>query len=157
MTDQSIKDLKDAVFCQEGPSPELIIDLAPFLTEPLLSRAISVANVVTDPYQRALILLALAGSDHISDDRRKALVKAALNAANKISSRHEKIQVLEKILPLAYGKDLRLVEALLEQEQEQEAFEPCDSSEKEICELSHRQSLEEPRNNGMAIQRHPGR
>lgn len=120
MTDQSIRDLKDAIFCQEGPSPELLIGLAPFLTEPLLSRAIAVANAVTDPYQRALILLALAGSVHISDARRKSLVKAALNAANEISSRPKKIQVLEKIQPLAYGKDLRLVEAQLEQEQEQE-------------------------------------
>lgn len=133
MTGESIKDLKEVIFCQEGPSPELLIDLAPFLTEPLLSRAIAVANAVTDPYHRALILLALAGSDHISDARRKTLVKAAFNAANEISSRPKKIQVLEKIQKLAFGKDLRLVEAQLEQEQEQdqEAL-PCIAIEKNI-------------------------
>jgi len=122
MTSQSIRDLKDAVFGQEGPSTELLIQLAPFLTEPLLSRSISIANAVSDPFQRALILIALAGSAQLSEDRRGALVKAALDAANEISSLPKKRQVLEKILPLASGMDLISVKAQLQQDTDWELF-----------------------------------
>lgn len=105
MTNPSIRDLKDAVFGQKGPSPDLLIQLAPFLAEPLLSRAISIANAISDPYQRALILLALAGSCHLSDESKKALVDTARDAAHEISSKPKMIEVLEKILTLTSGQD----------------------------------------------------
>lgn len=131
MTGQSIRDLKDAIFGEEGASPELLIYLAPFLAEPLLSRSISIANAVSDPSQRALILLALAGSARLSDARRKALVDAARKAANEISSEPERIKVLEKISLLTSGKGHLSVEADLDQEAKGTTFsKPFDSSEK---------------------------
>lgn len=111
MTGRSVRDIKESVFGVKGPGPELLIHLAPFLAEPFLSRAISVANAVPDPFHRALILIALAGSDQLSEDRRRTLVKAALKAANEISSGPKKIQVLTKILPLTSGTDRLLLEA----------------------------------------------
>jgi len=111
MTGRSTRNIKDSVFGDKDLDPGLLIDLAPFLAEPLLSRAISIANAVADPFQRALILISLAGSAQLSEDRRRALVKAALNAANEILSWPEKKELLEKILPLTSGKDRFLVEA----------------------------------------------
>lgn len=52
-----------------------------------------------------MILIALAGSAQLSEEKRELLVKAARNAANEISSNPERMQVLAKILPMAFGKD----------------------------------------------------
>lgn len=105
MTGRSIRDMKEAVFGEKGPDPEILVHLAPFLSEPLLFRAIAIANAVPDPFQRAMILIALAGSAQLSEEKRELLVKAARNAANEISSMPERMQVLAKILPMAFGKD----------------------------------------------------
>ena len=105
MTDQFAMDLKDTIFGEKGLNPDLLIHLAPYLTEPLLSRAISIAYAVSDPYQRALILLALAESAHLSDAGKKALVDAAREAEHEISSQPERIKVLKKILLLTASQD----------------------------------------------------
>lgn len=105
MTGRSIRDMKEAIFGEKGPDPEILVHLAPFLSEPLLFRAIAIANAVPDPFQRAMILIALAGSAQLSEEKRELLVKAARNAANEISSMPERMQVLAKIQPLTFGKD----------------------------------------------------
>jgi hypothetical protein len=121
MTDQSAVDLKDTIFGEKGLNPDLLIHLAPYLTEPLLSRAISIAYAVSDPYQRALILLALAESAHLSDAGKKALVDAAREAEHEISSQPERIKVLKKILLLTTSQDRISVQAVLVQEEKWEA------------------------------------
>lgn len=121
MIEQSIRDLKEAIFSEKGLNPDLLIHLAPYLTEPLLSRAISIAYAVSDPYQRALILLALAESAHLSDARKKALVDAAHEAEHEITSQPERIKVLKRILLLTTSQDRILVQAELVQEENWEA------------------------------------
>lgn len=46
MTGESMQELKAEIFGEKGPRPKLLINLAPFLIEPLLSKAISIAYAV---------------------------------------------------------------------------------------------------------------
>ncbi len=64
-----IQDLKEMIFGEKGPSPDVLIHLAPFLSEPFLSRSILIAYAVQAPFKRFRILQALALSEHLSETR----------------------------------------------------------------------------------------
>jgi hypothetical protein len=92
MADQFTQELSEMLSGKEGPSPDILIDLAPFLPESLLSRAIEIALAIPDPSRRVRTLLALAV--RLPEENRGILIHSALATALKIEDQETQLEVI---------------------------------------------------------------
>jgi hypothetical protein len=98
MADQFTQKLSEMLSCKEGPSPDILIDLAPFLPDSLLSRAIEIALAIPDLSRRVRTLLALAV--RLPEENRGILIHSALAAALKIEDQETQLEVMRDLLLL---------------------------------------------------------
>ena len=97
MTERRMQQLRANLFGEEGPKPDLLLDLAPVLPESLLPRAIELARAIVDPSLRARVLQALAARLPEADHER--LLDDARTAAQAIGDDHDRARALMDLAP----------------------------------------------------------
>jgi hypothetical protein len=99
-----MQELHGALFGEQGPKPDLLIDLTPLLPEPLLPRAIELARAIRDPALRARVLGALTA--RLSEREREALLDEARRAARAVDDDRERARTLMHLTPQVSDDDL---------------------------------------------------
>jgi hypothetical protein len=97
MTDWPMQELRAELFGEEGPKPDLLLDLASVLPESLLPQAIKLARAILDPSLRARVLQALAA--RLPETDRKRLLDDARTAAQAISDDRDRARALMDLAP----------------------------------------------------------